>query len=97
MQPGRLLTITGLLVALSAAGARAEVEDEAPVSVSVKLDYKSRYLFSGLAFSTGSILSPGVSIGYNGFTLNAYSHLYADTDEVSEGGFFCRLLPSIRW
>ncbi|MCY4363019.1 MAG: hypothetical protein OXE42_12685 [Gammaproteobacteria bacterium] len=88
MQPGRLLTITGLLVALSAAGARAEVEDESPVSVSVRLDYMSRYLFSGLAFSTGSVLSPGVSIGYNGFTLNAYSIYDADTDEVSEGGFF---------
>ena len=60
MQPGRLLTITGLLVALSAAGARAEVEDESPVSVSVRLDYMSRYLFSGLAFSTGSVLSPGL-------------------------------------
>ena len=88
MQPGRLLMITGLLVALSVAGTRAEEKDESPFSVSVKLDYHSRYLFSGLAFSTGSILSPGVSIGYNGFTLNAYSIYDADTDEVSEGGFF---------
>ena len=33
-------------------------------------------------------MQPGVAIGYNGFTLNAYTSYDVDTDEINEGGFF---------
>lgn len=83
-----IVILAGLLAAVSAANGRADEQNEGPVSVSVRLDYMSRYLFSGLAFSSGSVLSTGFSLGYNGFTLNGYSIYDVDADEVSEGGIF---------
>ena len=77
--------LTGLLAAMSVANAQTV---EHPLSVSVNLDYKSRYLFSGIPFSTGSVLQPGIALGYKGFTVNAYASYDANTDEVNEGGFF---------
>ena len=88
MRTHRLLMLAALLAAPGAINTHAEEQDETPVFASVRLDYKSRYLFSGLAFSTGSVLQPGISLGYNGFTLNAYANYDATTEEVNEGGFF---------
>ena len=85
MQPRRYLMLIGLLAAMSGANAQTTKH---PVTFSVNLDYKSRYLFSGLAFSTGSVLQPGVALGYHGFTINAYTNYDAETDEITDGGFF---------
>ena len=93
MQLRGLLMITGLLAAMSAANAQTV---EHPVTVGVNLDYRSRYLFSGMPIltftgmqiSAGSVLQPGIALGYKGFTLNAYANYDADTDEINEGGFF---------
>ena len=85
MQPRRYLMLIWLLDAMS--GASAQTTKHA-VTFSVNLDYKSRYLFSGLAFSTGSVLQPGVAVSYNGFTINAYANHDAETDEIADGGFF---------
>ena len=88
MQLRGLLMLTSLLAAMSAVNAQTVEHDETVVSASVNLDYKSRYLFSGIPFSTGSVLQPGIALGYNGFSLNAYTNYDADTDEINEGGIF---------
>lgn len=88
MLRGGLLMLTGMLVAMSAINARTAEQDETVATVSANLDYKSRYLFSGIPFSTGSVLQPGIALGYNGFALNAYANYDTITDEINEGGFF---------
>ena len=78
--------LTGLLAAMSAANAQPVEQNEASLTASVNLDYRSRYLFSGIPFSTGSVVQPGIAFGYNGFTVNAYTSYDADADEIDEGG-----------
>ena len=80
--------LTGLLAAMSAVNAQTVEQNEASVTVSANLDYRSRYLFSGIPFSTGSVLQAGVALGYNGFTINAYTNYDVDTDEINEGDIF---------
>ena len=75
----------GMLAVMGAVNAQTV---EQPFSASVNLDYRSRYLFSGIPFSTGSVVQPGVALGYKGFSLNAYTSYDADNDEVNEGGIF---------
>ena len=88
MQARGLLILTGLLAAMSATNAQIVEQGGAPVTVEAGLEYRTRYLFSGLPFSTGSVLQPAIALGYNGFTVNAYSSYDTDTDEINEGGFF---------
>ncbi len=88
MNPGGLLMLTGLLVAMSVVNAQTEEQNEASVTVSANLDYKSDYLFAGIPFSTGSVLQAGVALGYNGFTVNAFTSYNVDTGEIDERDIF---------
>ena len=78
--------LTGLLATMNAASAQTVENNEAAVTLRAKLDYRGRYLLSGIPFSTASVLQAGFTLGYNGFTLNAYTNYDADTDEINEGG-----------
>ena len=88
MQQLTVLILTGLLATISTVNAQTMEQDGASGTISASLDYRSRYLFSGMPFSTGSVLQPGIALGYDGFTVNAYTSYDVDTNEINEGGFF---------
>jgi hypothetical protein len=86
MQPLRALVIVGLLAAAvrPAASEPAQTQNEPPLTISAELQYRSRYLFSGIPFSTGSVAQAKLTLGYNGFTLNALTNYDFDISGFNE-------------
>ena len=87
MQPRKVLVLlASLAVAVSWGDAgSAETRDEASLSIGADLEYRSRYLFSGMPFSAGSVMQAKLTLGYNGFTFNALTNYDFDTSELNEG------------
>ena len=87
MQPGRALMFVGLLtVALNSGNTEpVESQEEGSLTVGADIEYRSRYLFSGVPFSTGSVMQAKLELGYSGFTLNAFTNYDFDTSEFNEG------------
>ena len=63
---------------------RAHGQDESAFSVGVDFEYRSRYLFAGVPFSTGSVIQTGLSVGYSGFTFHAFTSYDANNGEFNE-------------
>ena len=62
----------------------AYAQDESTIKVSADLEYRSRYLFAGVIFSSGSVAQAGLSLGYSGLTFNAFANYDANSGEFSE-------------
>jgi hypothetical protein len=75
-----------LTVALNSGNTEpVESQDEGSLTIGADLEYRSRYLFSGVPFSTGSVMQAKLALGYSGFTLNAFTNYDFDTSEFNEG------------
>jgi hypothetical protein len=87
MRPSRALVFVGLLtVAVSSGNAKpVETQDKASLTIGADLEYRSRYLFSGVPFSGSSVTQARLSLGYGGFTFNALTNYDFDTSELNEG------------
>ncbi len=83
MQPSRALVFIGLLTVSMSSG-NAETQDETSLTIGADLEYRSRYLFSGVPFSTGSVMQAKLTAGYNGFTFNALTNYDFSTSELNE-------------
>lgn len=86
MQPNRTLLLFGFLIAAisSSNSASAETQDEASLTIGADLEYRSRYLFSGIQFSTGSVMQAKLTLGYSGFAFNILTNYDFDTSELNE-------------
>jgi len=90
MEPDKALVFLGILATalISANTESAESQDQSLFTIGADLEYRSRYLFSGLPFSGGSVTQAKVSLAYGGFTLNALANYDFDTSEFNEGDFW---------
>ena len=87
MRRYRALAFAGLLtIAVNSGNAGpAETPDEASLTIGADLEYRSRYLFSGMPFSMGSVMQAKLALGYSGFTFNAFTNYDFNTSEFNEG------------
>ena len=83
MRPSKLTIPVGAILCVAISG-NAWAQDESPIDVGVDLEYRSRYLFAGIIFSTGSVLQTRLSLARSGFTLNAFANYDANAGEFSE-------------
>lgn len=79
-----------LAIALVPLWAAAQVapapREAARPSFEVSLDYCSRYVWRGMAFSSGSVLQPSAAVEYAGFTASVFGN-FALADEASRHQF----------
>ncbi len=78
---------SALMVTVLVSGrlAPASTQDVIPVTLGADLDYRTRYLFAGVPFSTGGVVQGAIRLGYGGWTFNAFTNYDLDTDEINEG------------
>lgn len=87
MQPNIQQHVYGaLIVAVFVSGglAPASAQDVIPVTLGADLDYRTRYLFAGVPFSTGGVIQGAISVGYGSWTFNAFTNYDFDTEEINE-------------
>jgi len=87
MQHIRQYGYGALIVATFASGglAPASAQDVTRVTLGASLDYRSRYLFAGVPFSTGGVTQATVDIGYGSWTFHAFTNYDFDTEDINEG------------
>ena len=88
MQPSIQQHVYGaLIVAVLVSGglAPASAQDVIPVTLGADLDYRSRYLFAGVPFSTGGVMQGQMDLGYGNWTFHAFTNYDFDTEEINEG------------
>lgn len=88
MQPNIQQHVYGaLIVAVFASGglAPASAQDVIPVTLGADLDYRTRYLFAGIPFSTGGVMQATMNVGYGSWTFHAFTNYDFDTEEINEG------------
>lgn len=76
-----------LIVAVFVSGglAPASAQDVIPVTLGADLDYRSRYLFAGVPFSTGGVMQGQIDLNYGSWTFHAFTNYDFDTEEINEG------------
>lgn len=75
--------LIGLVFSAVSSG-NAQTQDEESINVGTDIEFRSRYLFAGVPFSTGPVMQARLSLGYSGFTVNAFANYDADTGEFNE-------------
>ena len=78
---------SALIVAVLGSGglAPAAAQNGTPVTLGADLDYRSRYLFAGVPFSTGGVMQGQIDLGYGSWTFHAFTNYDFDTEEINEG------------
>ena len=70
---------TDIIASQMAATAVAVGESiESPLTFTAEADFNSRYIWRGLAFSSGAVVQPSLAIGYQDFTLTAWGNYDLD-------------------
>lgn len=80
-------SLAALVLTVVAEGAGAEEPAGPEFDWSAVLGFRSRYLFSGLEFSDGSVEQAGVTMTYGGFSLSGFANYDNRTSELNEADF----------
>ena len=77
------LAVTGFVLVLTGLVGLRPVR--AQVAVSAEAEFRTRYLFAGVPFSTGPVGQAKVTVSYSGFTLSGFTNYDFDITEINEG------------
>lgn len=82
----RAWTVLALVTAAVGSAQSASAQDTAtPVTLGAALEFRTRYLFAGIPFSSGAVVNGGIKLGYGGLTLNALTNYDLELEEINEG------------
>ena len=76
--------LAALVLTVMAGSISAEEPTDPALAWSVDLGVRSKYLFSGLEFSSGSVMQTGVTMTYGGLSLSGFANYDIRTNELNE-------------
>jgi hypothetical protein len=74
-----------LAVLISGGLSPASAQNATQVALSADLEFKTRYLFAGIPFSTGEVAQAAMHLGYGTWTFHVFTNYDFDMEEINEG------------